>query len=325
MADTNLFGALAGFGGGDVGFWVILAVIVGLGFLLVAALVGAFMFAVKKNWIILKWPIKVILLKPSGNAMQVFLDAAAIVSPDEGQVKWKLRSNGALFDPPGRDYLLPGDVIFAWSSNFRDIIPLHSNIVGYHGQADPARMKAIELGANTFNFTPEQEAEIMDEMKKDHPDIIKRIFDSVPEETPAPQAAEYVRRVILNERLIQARKEKVREDMDQYARELQRMDLTLTAKVDTGLINSQINEGQRILEQHQKKIDWLQVGLVVILLLMVVVESMILAGQSMSFSDAMKKEGDGKTALAGALDRNTAVLNQTEAAKLVQVMKPGGG
>lgn len=120
------------------------AVVLGILFLLfiiVSAVV--FLILVKKNWIVLSWPYKVNIYKPSGNTVLHFVDSAAPIKNDQGKILFKLKQAGFDIDIPDREYILPGNELNGWSSTMREFIPIKPTFVGYKKAPDAEVMRKI--------------------------------------------------------------------------------------------------------------------------------------------------------------------------------------
>lgn len=122
------------------------AVVLGILFLLfiiVSAVV--FLILVKKNWIVLNWPYRVFIFKPSGTTILRFEDKAAPIKTDNGKIMFKLKKAGFDIEIPDREYILPGNELNGWSSTMREFIPIKPNFVGFKKSPDPRVIEKIML------------------------------------------------------------------------------------------------------------------------------------------------------------------------------------
>jgi hypothetical protein len=121
------------------------AVVLGILFLLFLLVSGVvFLILVKKNWIVLSWPYKVNLYKPSGGGKPLhFVDKAAIIKEESGKIVFKLAQAGFTFEIPNREFIQPGNEVDGWSSTMREFIPIQRNFVGFKRSADPRVIDAI--------------------------------------------------------------------------------------------------------------------------------------------------------------------------------------
>jgi hypothetical protein len=121
------------------------AVVLGILFLLLLLVGGVvFLILVKKNWIVLNWPYKVNLYKPSGGGKPLhFVDKAAIIKEESGKIMFKLQQAGFSFEIPNREFIQPGNEIDGWSSTMREFIPIQRNFVGFKKSPDPRVLEAI--------------------------------------------------------------------------------------------------------------------------------------------------------------------------------------
>lgn len=115
-------------------------------FFIIAAAI--FAFAVKKNWIIIRYPYPVLLFKPSGNSVIPFLDAAALIQTEKGQLKFRLRTARFDIKIPDREYIYPGNWLFGYSGSFREFIPMKLNLIAYKRSPEPQRLKRIQAIAD---------------------------------------------------------------------------------------------------------------------------------------------------------------------------------
>lgn len=121
------------------------AILLGVLFLLFLLVSGVvFLILVKKNWIILSWPYKVNLYKPSGGGKPLhFVDQAAIIKEESGKIMFKLKQAGFTFEIPNREFIQPGNEVDGWSSTMREFIPIQRNFVGFRKSADPRVIASI--------------------------------------------------------------------------------------------------------------------------------------------------------------------------------------
>jgi len=125
---------------------VAFAVVLGILFLLFLLVSGVvFLILVKKNWIVLSYPYKVNLYKPSGNSIQHFMDKAAPIKNEQGKIMFKLQQAGFDIEIPDREYILPGNELNGWSSTMREFIPIKPNFVGFKKSPDPRVIEKIML------------------------------------------------------------------------------------------------------------------------------------------------------------------------------------
>jgi hypothetical protein len=117
---------------------VAFAVLLGILFLLFLLVGGVvFLILVKKNWIVLSWPYKVHIFKPSGNSVLHFTDKAAPVKNEQGKIMFKLQQAGFDIEVPEREYIQVGNELYGWSSTMREFIPIKPNFVGFKKSPDP--------------------------------------------------------------------------------------------------------------------------------------------------------------------------------------------
>jgi hypothetical protein len=121
------------------------AILLGVLFLLFLLVSGVvLLILVKKNWIILSWPYKVNLYKPSGGGKPLhFVDQAAIIKEESGKIMFRLKQAGFTFEIPNREFIQPGNEVDGWSSTMREFIPIQRNFVGFRKSADPRVISSI--------------------------------------------------------------------------------------------------------------------------------------------------------------------------------------
>ena len=125
---------------------VAFAVVLGVLFLLFLLVGGVvFLILVKKNWIVLSWPYKVHIYKPSGNTVMHFVDKAAPITNEQGKIMFKLSQAGFDIEIPDREYICAGNELYGWSSTMREFIPMKMNFVGYRKSPDPSVIAKIML------------------------------------------------------------------------------------------------------------------------------------------------------------------------------------
>lgn len=123
-----------------VAFAIVLGILFLL-FIIVTAIV--FLILVKKNWLILSWPYKANIYKPSGNTVLHFLDKATIIREDNGKIMFRLQKAGFDFEIPNREFIHPGNELYGWSSTMREFIPMKMNFVGFRKSPDPRVINKI--------------------------------------------------------------------------------------------------------------------------------------------------------------------------------------
>jgi hypothetical protein len=121
-------------------FVAVLGVIIAFVLLIMGAL---FLFAVKKNWIVLKWPYKITRFRPSGGVPMRSDDVGALITNDKGKMFMRLKSTGLNYEVPDRTYIQPGDYLYGWSNNIRELTFMKVNFVALMNKADPGVMNKI--------------------------------------------------------------------------------------------------------------------------------------------------------------------------------------
>lgn len=125
---------------------VAFAILLGVLFLLFLIVAGVvFLILVKKNWIVLSWPYKVNLFKPSGNHVLHFVDKAAPVKNEQGKIMFKLQQAGFDIEIPDREYIMPGNELYGWSGTMREFIALKMNFVAFKKSPDTQVINKIML------------------------------------------------------------------------------------------------------------------------------------------------------------------------------------
>lgn len=124
----------------QLAFIAVLGIIVGFIFLILG---GIFIFAVLKNWIVLKWPYKITRFRPSGGIPMRVDDFGALITNDKGKMFLRMKSTGINHEVPDRTYIQPGDYIYGWSTNIREFTPMKVNFIALMGKADPGVINKI--------------------------------------------------------------------------------------------------------------------------------------------------------------------------------------
>jgi hypothetical protein len=120
------------------------AIVLGILFLLLLLVGGViFLFAVKKNWIVLNWPYNVTIFKPSGNDVLEFQDKAALVKDEKTKIMFRLKTGGFEFEIPDREFIRPGNKMYGWSSTMREFVPMKLLFEGYKMKPDPLVLARI--------------------------------------------------------------------------------------------------------------------------------------------------------------------------------------
>ena len=129
--------------------WIVLLVAFIFLFLLFFLIVGAlFAYAVKRNWIILKYPYRILMLKPSGNSVAPFVDAGAMIKDEKNRMKMHLKTAGFNIKIPDREFFYNGNWLFGYSASFNEFIPMKMNLIGFRGAPDLRRLKEISTIPN---------------------------------------------------------------------------------------------------------------------------------------------------------------------------------
>lgn len=298
---NDLMGSFSSMDTSSIGTYAFLGVILFLLGLLVLGGLALFFIALKKNWIIMKWPITVVLLKPSGDSVQPFLDKAAIITEGREE-KWKLKVGKFSFTPPNRKYITPGNWLFAWSSTYREIIPLEMSVFGFMKNADPKEVQAL-MG---------QIKELDDKMQAiiDNPNQFEQLA------TLSPQAKSKAIDEIKAQ--IEAKKQTLYTAFETQQKTYQ---MALKPRVDTGIMNSMFAEGEKTIRQHKINDNLMIYAGLILTLIIVVVSLMLSAAQGMSYADAMKENSKAVQANAGAISMLVQQMNGSTGGYIIPVKK----
>ena len=304
MAGFSVGEMMSGFSNLDtnsLGTYAFLGVIL---FLLVIGIGGAlllFFIALKKNWIILKWPITVVLLKPSGDSVQPFMDKAAIIT-DGNEERWKLKIGKFMFTPPNRKYITPGNWLFAWSSTYREIIPLEMSVFGFMKNADPKEVQAL---MGQIKELDDKEQAIIDNPDK---------FEQLASLTPAAKTK------AIEE--IKAQIESKKKDLyDAFEKQQKVYQMALKPRVDTGIMNSMFAEGEKTIRQHKINDNLMVYAGLILTLIIVVVSLMLSAAQGMSYADGQKVTATAINANAVAIQLLVQQMNGSTGGYIIPIKK----
>jgi len=304
MAGFSVGEMMSGFSNLDtnsLGTYAFLGVIL---FLLVIGIGGAlllFFIALKKNWIILKWPITVVLLKPSGDSVQPFMDKAAIIT-DGNEERWKLKIGKFMFTPPNRKYITPGNWLFAWSSTYREIIPLEMSVFGFMKNADPKEVQAL---MGQIKELDDKEQAIIDNPDK---------FEQLASLTPAAKTK------AIEE--IKAQIESKKKDLyDAFEKQQKVYQMALKPRVDTGIMNSMFAEGEKTIRQHKINDNLMVYAGLILTLIIVVVSLMLSAAQGMSYADGQKETAKAINANAVAIQMLVQQMNGSTGGYIIPIKK----
>lgn len=285
----------------SIGTYAFLGVIL---FLLGIAVLGGlalFFIALKKNWIIMKWPINVVLLKPSGDSVQPFLDKAAIITEGHEE-RWKLKTGKFTFTPPNRKYITPGNWLFAWSSTYREIIPLEMSVFGFMKNADP---KEVEAVMGQIKQLDERMQAIID-----NPDQFEQFASLAPQ-----QKAKAIEEIKAQ---IEAKKQEIYAGFEKQQKVYQ---MALKPRVDTGIMNSMFAEGEKTIRQHKINDNLMIYAGLILTLIIVVVSLMLSAAQGMSYADGQKETAKSIQANAAAISMLVQQMNGSTGGYIIPVKK----
>jgi hypothetical protein len=70
-------------------------------------------------------------------------DVGALITNDKGKMFMRLKSTGLNYEVPDRTYIQPGDYLYGWSNNIRELTFMKVNFVALMNKADPGVMNKI--------------------------------------------------------------------------------------------------------------------------------------------------------------------------------------
>lgn len=291
----------------NIGLLLVIAMIAGVLFVLMAAAVWV---ALKRNWIIIKWPYKAIIFRPVGTTIAPLIDSCAPVV-DGKENKWKLKSLNFKFTPPDRKYILPGNFVVGWSAKFGEFMPIMPRVVGWMGQVDPDRMKLINVQASEATLSKDLMQGILAQ--------IKERWATIPEFNSAPPAQQNQTIKRDYEEAILAKLAEVRQQthddlMEAYQKELAETALVVQPQFDVGIANSHMAEGDKInrffggLDEWKQAIPWI-VLLICICVFALIIISLVSGNNSTVQNIATNCANQIAAAAHGTIANATANVN----------------
>jgi ribosomal protein L16 Arg81 hydroxylase len=240
-------------------------------------------------------------LKPSGDSVQPFMDKAAIITYGHEE-RWKLKTGKFMFTPPNRKYITPGNWLFAWSSTYREIIPLEMSVFGFMKNADPKEVEAL-MG---------QIKQLDDRMEAiiEHPEQFEQLTSLAP-----AQKAKAIEEIKTQ---IEAKKKEL---YDAFEKQQKTYEMALKPRVDTGIMNSMFAEGEKTIRQHKINDNLMIYAGLILTLIIVVVSLMLSAAQGMSYADGQKEVGKGLQANSAAIGMLVQQMNGSTGGYIIPVKK----
>ncbi|MCX6773863.1 MAG: hypothetical protein NTY68_02580, partial [Candidatus Micrarchaeota archaeon] len=218
-----------------------------------------------------------------------FSDKAAIIKQGNNEL-WKLKNGGFTFTPPARRYITPGNWFFAWSSTYREIIPLEMKVFGYMKNADPqatsqlmGQIKQLDDQLQAIIANPDQ-------------------FEQLRVLTPA-QKTKAIEEI---KGQVELKKQNL---YDAFEKQQKTYEMALKPRVDTGIMNSMFAEGEKTIRQHHINDNLLIYAGLILTLIIVIVSLMLSAAQGMSYADSSKETAKAVQANADAIRMLVAQMN----------------